>query len=142
MNEENKDEFLQLFVKRYFTTSDERKTLSNQVERIAMIINHICDRFFEGKVGYTSAEIIEAFSICGFSLMDNSNIQFNWEGFQSASVFISDNDFLNIKVEEIRDLDSARMERNNKTWNAETIERVTNLRSDLGVFWFLHKGLI
>jgi len=116
--------------------------LSNQVDRIARIINLVCVQFFEGKVGYCTSEVIEAFSTCGFSLMENTNIRFDWEGTESSSVFITDNDFINIKLEELRDLDSARMKKNNKTWNPETIQRVQHLQSDLGAFWSLHKEMI
>ncbi len=137
----NREKFLLLFVKCFYEKGRKTPSENNSAYRISKTINDTFKNHFGKKELFSVKEICKAFEKNGYLLSEFGKNEFTWEKFHANHVTIYIDKFINIKVQNNKDLGNTWKE-HKSSYKQETIDKIDNRKLELFKFWDDNKHLL
>ncbi|SFZ90252.1 hypothetical protein SAMN05428642_101827 [Flaviramulus basaltis] len=137
----NKIRFLEEFINCFLETGTKRRNFQNTIGNITSQINKISRKQFDKKLIFSEEEVIKAFSINGYEIMNNFGCEFDWDKFRNGTI-LPETNFINVKTPKLKRLISATYKSAKSNWNPETIVEVYELKIAVKEFWNLNKTML
>lgn len=139
----HRQEFLISFINQFFEKSKtKRRSSRNTINVIRFQINKVSRKKFDKKINFSDDEILDAFRLCSFQIMDNFGRERDWEKWKIGTE-MPETYFVNIQHAQLGRLISANRKITPETnMKPETVLEVNNLKAGLEEFWESKKHLL
>ena len=137
----NKILFLSSLINQFLEKGVKRKSFQNTIGGIAFQINKISRKKFHQKLKFSDDEIMEAFQLCGYTIMNNFGKERNWDKWKIGTD-LPETYFINLKSGKLKRLISTIVKVPKVNWKPETILEISVLKISLSEFWESNKYLL
>lgn len=124
------NKLIRSFIETFLSTSVKRKTNNNQIEKIVDVMNKVSKKHFSGKIDFEIDTVLDSFVDSGFTVVKSDFYTTTVGGTGRAN-----NEHVNIKAQEMRDLKMTLYDTFPEKYSEETIQRLNQLKTKLKVFW-------
>ncbi|TNJ47121.1 hypothetical protein KFZ70_05025 [Tamlana fucoidanivorans] len=137
----NKVIFLSRFIDEFLDKGVKRRSFQTVIGGVEFQINKIARNKFDKKLKFNEDEIIEAFKLNDFTIMNNFGRKQNWEKWKNGTE-LPESYFINVKSSQLKRLISTIVKTPKENWKPETILEVENLKISLNEFWESNKHIL
>ncbi|GAA4968058.1 hypothetical protein [Algibacter aquimarinus] len=137
----NKVQFLSKFINEFLDKGVKRRNSKTIIGGIEFQINKISRNKFDKRLSFTEEEIIEAFELNDFTIMNNFGREMDWEKFKNGTL-LPESYFINVKSAQLKRLICTNVKVPKENWKPETTLEVENLKVLLAKFWDSNKYIL